>query len=154
MTWVKRCNPAAILYVWHGGQEGGNGAADVLTGRVNPCGKLPDTIAEQLSDYPANANFGNAERNFYAEDIFRGYRYFETFAPEKVLYPFGFGLSYTAFSIEMTDFHETADAVDMTIRCQDPAPAERAQAGVQAREQARLLQAYRLRSRLDWQTAG
>ena len=115
MTWVKRCNPAAILYVWHGGQEGGNGAADVLTGRVNPCGKLPDTIAEQLSDYPANANFGNAERNFYAEDIFLGYRYFETFAPEKVLYPFGFGLSYTAFSIEMTDFHETADAVDMTV---------------------------------------
>ena len=94
MTWVKRCNPAAILYVWHGGQEGGNGAADVLTGRVNPCGKLPDTIAEQLSDYPANANFGNAERNFYAEDIFLGYRYFETFAPEKVLYPFGFGQLY------------------------------------------------------------
>ena len=64
MTWVKRCNPAAILYVWHGGQEGGNGVADVLTGRGNPCGKLPDTIAEQLCDYPANANFGNAERRW------------------------------------------------------------------------------------------
>lgn len=115
MSWVKRCNPAAILYVWHGGQEGGNGAADVLTGRVNPCGKLPDTIAEQLSDYPANANFGNAERNFYAEDIFLGYRYFETFAPEKVLYPFGFGLSYTTFSMKMMDFLEMADAVTVTV---------------------------------------
>lgn len=100
MSWVKEMKPSAILYVWQGGQEGGNGVADVLLGRVNPCGKLPDTIAENLSDYPSTAHFGDERKNVYAEDIYVGYRYFETFAPDKVVYPFGFGLSYTTFHIE------------------------------------------------------
>ncbi|MGN0432404.1 MAG: glycoside hydrolase family 3 protein [Lachnospiraceae bacterium] len=87
----------AVLYTWHGGIEGGNGAADVLVGAVTPSGHLTDTIAQKLSDYPAYPNYGDEERNFYEEDIYVGYRYFETFCPEKVLYPFGFGLSYTTF---------------------------------------------------------
>ena len=116
IRWVARCDPAAVLYVWHGGQEGGNGALDVLTGRVNPCGKLPDTIAADIADVPSTANFGDARRNFYAEDIYLGYRYFETFAPDKVLYPFGFGLSYTTFSRTTTDFCETADEIAVTVR--------------------------------------
>jgi len=100
MKWVEELQVSAVVYIWQGGQEGGNGVVDVLLGQVSPCGKLTDTIARNLSDYPADRNFGNAERNFYAEDIYVGYRYFETFAPEKVLYPFGFGLSYSKF--EMT----------------------------------------------------
>lgn len=99
MKWVEEFDPSAVLYVWQGGQEGGNGVCDVLTGRVNPCGKLPDTIAANISDYPSDNCFGNMESNPYKEDIYVGYRYFETFAREKVLYPFGFGLSYTTFSV-------------------------------------------------------
>ena len=99
MNWVARYRPAAVLCVWQGGQEGGNGILDVLTGEVSPSGKLADTIAREVSDYPSDANFGDPERNVYAEDIYVGYRYFETFAKEKVLYPFGYGLSYTSFEI-------------------------------------------------------
>lgn len=100
MSWVKMVKPSAVMYAWQGGQEGGNGVADVLLGRVTPCGKLPDTIAECLADYPSTAHFGDERKNYYEEDIYVGYRYFETFAPLKVLYPFGFGLSYTIFKIE------------------------------------------------------
>lgn len=91
---------SAILLVWQLGMESGNAVADVLTGRVNPCGKLPDTIAKHYRDYPSASNFGNRKENKYTEDVYVGYRYFETFAPEKVLYPFGFGLSYTTFDLD------------------------------------------------------
>ena len=57
MKWVEKYNPSAVLYTWQGGQEGGHSAADVLTGRVNPCGKLADTIARDISDYPSTENF-------------------------------------------------------------------------------------------------
>ena len=90
---------SAILFAWLGGMESGNGAADVLYGAVSPSGKLADTIARRYEDYPSSANFGGKEFNDYAEGIFVGYRYFDTFAPEKVLYPFGFGLSYTTFAV-------------------------------------------------------
>lgn len=106
MSWVEKYHPAAVLYVWQGGQEGGNGVCDVLMGRVNPCGKLADTIAKALNDYPSASDFGDPVRNYYKEDIYVGYRYFETFAREKVLYPFGYGLSYTTFSMQA----EAADA--------------------------------------------
>lgn len=99
MNWVEKYNIKSVLYVWQGGQEGGNAVADVLAGDVNPCGKLSDTIARDISDYPCSRDFGGTEYNLYREDIYVGYRYFETFAPEKVLYPFGFGLSYTSFDI-------------------------------------------------------
>lgn len=100
MGFVKKYSPDAVLYVWQGGMTGGTGAADVLTGKCSPSGKLTDTIAENISDYPSDKYFGDPERSFYAEDIYVGYRYFETFAPEKVVYPFGFGLSYTSFDIK------------------------------------------------------
>ena len=100
MEWVERYAPQAVLCVWQGGMEGGHGAADVLMGRVNPCGKLPDTIAHSIDDYPSTRNFGGDTTDNYEEDIYVGYRYFETFAKDKVLYSFGFGLSYTAFSTE------------------------------------------------------
>ena len=99
MNWVQCFSPAAVLYVWQGGQEGGNGILDLLTGEISPSGKLADTIARDITDYPSDADFADPDRNYYAEDIYVGYRYFETFAKEKVLYPFGYGLSYTTFEI-------------------------------------------------------
>lgn len=97
MKWVDDIKPDSVLYVWQGGQEGGNGVCDVLTGRVNPCGSLTDTIAYNISDYPSDDNFGDEVKNYYKEDIYVGYRYFESFAKDKVMYPFGYGLSYTSF---------------------------------------------------------
>ncbi len=100
MSFVRRIKPDAVIYGWQGGMIGGLGTADVLTGRVSPCGKLPDTIAESVADYPSAKWFGNTEREFYCEDVYVGYRYFETFAKDKVMYPFGYGLSYTRFELK------------------------------------------------------
>lgn len=100
MSFVDEYAPDAVLYAWQGGMTGGTGTADVLTGKVSPSGKLPDTIAYNVEDYPSYKYFGDKNRNFYSEDIFVGYRWFETFAPEKVRYPFGFGLSYTSFEVK------------------------------------------------------
>ncbi len=105
MAWTKEYGDkiAALMIVWQGGMESGNAIADVLTGKVDPCGKLSDTIACQYKDYPSSPNFGGKEYNYYAEGIFVGYRYFDKH-PEKVLYPFGFGLSYTSFETESLSF--------------------------------------------------
>ena len=113
--------PDAILLAWQPGQEGGDAVADVLTGKVNPSGKLPMTFPVQFTDHRSSFNFplGNEPRGGndfaamigmgggrqpvnhvdytkYEEDIWVGYRYFDTFGKE-VSYPFGFGLSYTTF---------------------------------------------------------
>ena len=111
MQWVARYAPGAVAYIWQGGQEGCRGVLDVLNGTVSPSGKLPDTIARTPADYPAAGYYGADDRNFYAEDIYVGYRYFETFAPEKVLYPFGFGLSYTKFEVKLLSADENADGI-------------------------------------------
>ena len=102
MGWVQDYGDklTAIVYAWQGGMESGSALADVLTGAVNPSGKLTDTIALRYEDYPSSQSFGGQTFNAYVEDIYVGYRYFETFAPDKVLYPFGFGLSYTRFSLD------------------------------------------------------
>lgn len=119
MSWTKDAayqdHIKAILYIWHGGMEGANAVADLLSGRVTPSGKLTDTIAEKLSDYPAADHFGSKTENIYAEDIYVGYRYFETFAPEKVMYEFGFGLSYTEFSMETVKAESTGNGKDAKI---------------------------------------
>lgn len=118
MSWVN--DPAykghitAILYTWQGGMETGNAVADVLSGKVSPSGKLTDTIAKALSDYPAADNFGDEKQNIYAEDIYVGYRYFETFCPEKVLYPFGYGLSYTTFETRVKGAVSDAEKITIT----------------------------------------
>lgn len=99
MSWVPEYGDklSAIVYAWQGGMESGSALADVLTGAVNPSGRLTDTIAVNYEDYPSSTSFGDPKFNAYIEDIYVGYRYFETFAPERVLFPFGFGLSYTRF---------------------------------------------------------
>lgn len=104
MSWVDSADHAhqipCIIYAWQGGMEGGNAIADVLVGDVTPSGKLTDTIAYSIDDYPSTANYGDEFTNIYQEDIYVGYRYFETFRPDKVQYEFGFGLSYTEFKVE------------------------------------------------------
>ena len=101
MSWIEKYKKVigAILIVWQGGMEGGNAAADLLCGKAYPSGRLTDTIAKRYENYPSSANFGGKDFNEYKEDIYVGYRYFETFAKSKVLYPFGYGLGYTEFEI-------------------------------------------------------
>lgn len=109
--------PDAILLAWQGGLEAGNAMADVLSGRVSPSGRLPMTFPADYADHPSSANFPldyrgrrgdwaddaperrlrNLGFTCYEEDIWVGYRYFSTHAPEKVSYPFGYGLGYTTF---------------------------------------------------------
>ena len=101
LGFVKEYPFGAVLIAWQGGMESGNAVADILCGALNPSGRLTDTVALTYADYPSAAHFGGLERNEYYEDIYVGYRWFETFAPERVLYPFGYGLSYTGFSREV-----------------------------------------------------
>ena len=115
MTFVEQYQPDAVMYVWQGGMLGGLGTADVLTGKVSPSGKLSDTIAKSISDYPSDKNFGNPAGNTYEEDIFVGYRYFETFAKDKVLYPFGYGLSYSTFKTEVISAQNDDKAQTVTV---------------------------------------
>ena len=91
-----------VLLSWQAGMEGGLAAADILCGDVNPSGKLATTFARTLADYPSADHFDDSDYYVeYLEDIYVGYRYFETIpgADRKVLYPFGYGLSYTTFSL-------------------------------------------------------
>ena len=117
MKWVEAYDPAAVLYVWQGGQEGGNAVLELLLGIDSPSGRLTDTIARDITDYPSTENFGDPDRNFYREDLYVGYRYFETFAREKVLYPFGFGLSYTTFekTVEDIAWDEKSLSLEVTV---------------------------------------
>lgn len=92
----------SALLSWQAGMEGGLATADVLVGDVCPSGHLVDTFARDFAAYPSSDTFNESEDYVtYNEDIFVGYRYFETIpgAAEKVCYPFGYGLSYTDFSI-------------------------------------------------------
>ncbi|MCR5656526.1 MAG: glycoside hydrolase family 3 C-terminal domain-containing protein [Butyrivibrio sp.] len=116
MKWVDEIGPQAVLYVWQGGQEGGNAVLDVLDGTVNPSGKLSDTIAKNIEDYASTRNFGSDKRNFQAEDIYVGYRYFETFNKDAVLYPFGYGLSYTTFDIALGELvYDSNDGISLEV---------------------------------------
>ncbi len=117
MKWVKEYDIKSVIYLWQGGMCGGLACADILTGKVNPSGKLADTIAYDIENYPSTANFGAKEYNLYKEDIYVGYRYFETFKPEAVLYPFGYGLSYTSFEISATASEENGKiTVSATVK--------------------------------------
>lgn len=116
MSFMDKYRPDAVMYVWQGGMIGGLGTVDVLTGKVCPSGRLSDTIAAQMSDYPADPYFGGLEQNLYVEDIYVGYRYFESAAKSKVLYPFGFGLSYTTFSMEADGFSYAEKQVSFVMK--------------------------------------
>lgn len=105
MSFVTKYDIKGVLYVWQSGMIGGTAVARVLSGEETPSGCLPDTIAKEMDDYSSTKNFlKDSKEDIYEEDIFVGYRYFSTFANDKVLYPFGFGLSYTDFELVDSSF--------------------------------------------------
>lgn len=120
LSWVRE-DPRiqGALLMWQAGTDGGTAVAQLLSGEVCPSGRLPDTFARRLEDYPSSAGFHQSPWYVdYTEDIFVGYRYFETFpqAAERVVYPFGYGLSYTSFSEEFLSAEETLDELRFTVR--------------------------------------
>ncbi len=109
----------AVLMAWQGGMEGGLAAAELLTGKGNPSGKLVDTFAGALEDYPSTCNF-HESRDYvdYTDDIYVGYRYFETIpgAAAKVVYPFGYGLSYTTFDVKVLSAEEEGGRITLSVQ--------------------------------------
>ncbi len=105
----------AILLPYQGGMESGNALADVIFGVAEPNGRLTDTIADCYESYPCSKHFGEKEYNNFYEDIYVGYRYFETFKPDSVLYPFGFGLSYTTFKREINSVTHENNCITFNI---------------------------------------
>lgn len=118
-SWFKENEKIqGVLLSWQAGMEGGLATADVLCGDVNPSGKLTDTFAGSFDDYPSSANFNESEDYVeYTEDIYVGYRYFETIpgAAKKVNYPFGYGLSYTAFERKAVAAEEKDREIQVTV---------------------------------------
>lgn len=92
--------PDAIVLMGQGGSGCGDAAAAVLSGRETPSGRLTATWAEQYADYPFAAEFGDKYDSYYKEGVFVGYRWFDSLGKD-VLYPFGYGLSYTAFTLSI-----------------------------------------------------
>lgn len=120
VSWCKEDDRiSAVLLAYQGGMEGGDAAAELLAGKANPCGKLPDTFARDLTEYPFTEHFHDSPHYVdYTEDIYVGYRYFETLpgAAERVCYPFGFGLSYTTFALEALNAGTADGRVRVTVR--------------------------------------
>ena len=125
--------PDAIICAWQPGEEGGNSVADIMTGKVNPSGKLTMTWPNAATDHPSTKNFpglvdfysfqvmrssgrkmSNYDYTNHDEDIYVGYRYFDTFQKE-VSYPFGFGLSYTTFQYVQPKVKVNGDVVAVTV---------------------------------------
>jgi beta-glucosidase len=107
----------SILLSWQPGMEAGNALTDVLSGKANPSGKLPETFPVRLEDSPSYNNFpsSDGDKNLvkYQEDIYVGYRYYSTFKV-KPAYEFGYGLSYTTF--DYSDFNLNKDTLTNKIK--------------------------------------
>ena len=116
-AWID--SVSAVLEGWMMGQAGGAALADILFGRVNPSGKLGETFPLKLSDTPSYTNFpGDAGKVYYGEGLFIGYRYYDA-KQMPVLFPFGYGLSYTTFEyssakVSAQNFKD-ADGVTVTV---------------------------------------
>lgn len=119
-SWLKEDDKlSSALVAWQGGMEGGLAAAEILVGKVNPSGKLTDTFAAKVEDYPSTENFHESvDYVDYIEDVYVGYRYFETIpgADSKVCYPFGFGLSYTRFALENQKAWEENGTIRVSVQ--------------------------------------
>ena len=122
-SWFADSGANALVLVSNPGELGGDAVVDVLNGSTNPSGKLVDTWAASIYDWPSTEYFSNINPDdpwadkveYYYEDVFVGYRYFDTFAADKILYDFGYGLSYTTFDIEVEDVSADADTVSVTV---------------------------------------
>lgn len=133
----------ALMLVWQPGMEGGNAFWDVALGEVSPCGKLADTIPKSYKDLPSSSSFRESnEYTEYREDIYVGYRYFETFDPQglKVRYPFGYGLSYTKFMYESLKpaIDDKKFSIEITIRNVGPRAGREVLQVYYSRPQGRL----------------
>lgn len=119
--------PDAILHAWYPGQEAGYAITDVLTGAVNPSGKLPFTIAAKYEDVPSSSDFplseGEDRRSIYHEDIFVGYRGFDADGIEPA-YPFGYGLSYTSFEYSDLSVKKEGKEYQVTLRVKNTGQRE------------------------------
>ena len=117
LSWMEKYGDkiSAAMIVWQGGMESGNAVADILSGKVSPSGKLSATIAKTYESFPSSKDFGGKDYNNYTEDIYVGYRYFETFDKGGVQYPFGFGLSYSEFKTELLSLDKTDEG--FTLKC-------------------------------------
>lgn len=112
----------SALLAWQGGMEGGTAAAELLCGMGTPSGKLTDTFAKKLEDYPSTEGFHESEDYVdYTEDIYVGYRYFETIPQVKsrVNYSFGFGLSYTEFSWKILSACQNGDKIQIRVNVEN-----------------------------------
>ncbi len=118
MSWEEELltGACAVLIPWQGGMESGNAIADIIFGKAEPSGRLPDTIARNYFDYPCSEDFGEKKYNNFTEDIYVGYRYFETFNKKSVLYPFGFGLGYSKFKREFLGAEKLGDRIKLTVK--------------------------------------
>ncbi len=117
LSFMDRGKVSALVLMSQAGSEGGSALADILSGKVNPSGRLTDTWAFRYEDYPSSAGFshrnGQLAEEFYTEGIYVGYRYFDSFGV-KPRYPFGYGLSYTSFSSEVCEAE--LSGTDVTVR--------------------------------------
>jgi len=115
MPWADKVK--AIVQCWLPGQEGGHAIADVLTGAVNPSGKLPVTFPRRYEDNPTFLHYPGGAHVYYGEGLFVGYRHYDAAGVEP-LFPFGHGLSYTRFALSEMEAPERATAgEDITVTC-------------------------------------
>ena len=112
----------AAAIIWITGEFGMRAVGQMLTGEVNPSGRLADTVAYSIYDHPSTENFGTYKYDGgeyfveYQEGIYVGYRYFETFAKDKVQYPFGYGLSYTTFEKEIVSYSTDNGKISVDVK--------------------------------------
>ena len=123
MGWLNEYDSIkAAAMIWIPGEFGMTAVARMLCGKVNPSGKLADTVAYKVEDHPSTECFGSNRYKGgeyyveYLEGIYVGYRYFETFAKDKVQYPFGYGLSYTSFDRQLIDSSTSGGKITAKVK--------------------------------------
>lgn len=121
LNFIEEYGVSGVLYMNMAGMEGGHAIGNVIKGRSTPSGHLTATFAKNYEAYPSSEYFGQSHGGIlqdYKEDIFVGYRYFETFegANDSVLYPFGYGLSYADFVVSDIEYYACASKIHVTMK--------------------------------------